>query len=203
MLITPERLTISETPIATGSTSKIFSAKLDKGSKTSRDVAVKEFVRRGAECRRRGLSNSSGGAMVSSVPKSNPFVCSGWNFSLQIANALNAWRQLEHPNVRELIGCSLHPTFDSEIYRLISPYFIHGNIREHLAQAPVGVPQRLGFVSIPFPCLRGTVLMLSPKVRDHVTAGLDYLHSRSPPICHGNLNPLMSLHISPRIDHKI
>ncbi|KAG8901763.1 hypothetical protein FRC00_004817 [Tulasnella sp. 408] len=49
LVIALKRLTIAGTPFAVGSTSRIFSAKLDEGSQTSMDVAVKEFARNGTE----------------------------------------------------------------------------------------------------------------------------------------------------------
>ncbi|KIO21818.1 hypothetical protein M407DRAFT_217538, partial [Tulasnella calospora MUT 4182] len=78
------------------------------------------------------------------------------------------WEGLSHPNVLELLGYYLSPEYD--IARLISPCLINGNVSDYLKRAPVTVAQRLEFV------------------RD-ITAGLDYLHNHSPPICHSDLNP--------------
>ncbi|KIO17628.1 hypothetical protein M407DRAFT_227816, partial [Tulasnella calospora MUT 4182] len=85
---------------------------------------------------------------------------------------------LRHPNVVELLGYYLSPSY--EIAQIVSPYLINGNLREYLWGKPVGMAQLLGFV------------------RD-ITAGLDYLHSYSPPIIHGDLRPanvLIDLHIN-------
>ncbi|KAG8921590.1 hypothetical protein FRC01_000177 [Tulasnella sp. 417] len=88
--------------------------------------------------------------------------------NLKLAEALKVWKALNHPNVLELLGCSLGP--EGEINSVIYPHLAHGSIRKYLKQTAVGVTRRLEFA------------------RD-VTAGLDYLHSQNPPICHGNLNP--------------
>lgn len=63
----------------------------------------------------------------------------------RLARELKAWQGLKHPNVLELLGYYLSPSWD--IAQLISPYPINGNIREYLDRGPVRVTQRLAFVS--------------------------------------------------------
>ncbi|KAG9027114.1 hypothetical protein FS837_004372 [Tulasnella sp. UAMH 9824] len=88
--------------------------------------------------------------------------------AIRLARQLKVWEGLRHPNVLELLGYYLSPNCDTA--QLISPYLINGGLGDYLAKNPVGIAQRLGFV------------------RD-ITSGLDYLHSHSPPIYHGDLNP--------------
>lgn len=84
----------------------------------------------------------------------------------------------------ELIGYYLNP--DSCTAQVISPYMIQGRLSEDLARSPVGIAQRLGFVSPPLPGSLACYLTVHCQVRD-ITSGLDYLHSHNPPICHGDL----------------
>ncbi|KAG9024496.1 hypothetical protein FS837_005343 [Tulasnella sp. UAMH 9824] len=88
--------------------------------------------------------------------------------AIRLARQLKVWEGLRHPNVLELLGYYLSPNCNTA--QLISPYMINGGLEQYLARNPVGIGQRLGFV------------------RD-ITSGLDYLHSHSPPIYHGDLNP--------------
>ncbi|KAG8917002.1 hypothetical protein FRC01_002725 [Tulasnella sp. 417] len=88
--------------------------------------------------------------------------------TIRLARQLQAWNGLRHPNVLELLGYYLSP--DCKTAELVSPYLINGSLREYLKQNTTAIAQRLGFV------------------RD-ITAALDYLHNRSPPVYHGDLNP--------------
>ncbi|KAG8916810.1 hypothetical protein FRC01_002860 [Tulasnella sp. 417] len=89
---------------------------------------------------------------------------------IRLARQLKVRAGLRHPNVLELLGYYLSPNYETA--QLISPYLINGNIREYLCNKPVGITERLGFV------------------RD-ITAGLDYLHTQSSPIIHGDLRPVI------------
>ncbi|KAG9040421.1 hypothetical protein FS837_000673 [Tulasnella sp. UAMH 9824] len=64
----------------------------------------------------------------------------------RIAEALKLWKGLKHPNLLELLGCSLDRY--GNIDQLIFPNLTHGNIREFLAKAPVELAQRIGFLQI-------------------------------------------------------
>ncbi|KIO17629.1 hypothetical protein M407DRAFT_32688 [Tulasnella calospora MUT 4182] len=143
LVIAPERLTFVDSyPIAHGGRCDVYFAKLDETSQTPKDVAVERlWVPREGDRRRTAT---------------------------RLARQLKAWKGLRHPNVLEFLGYYLSPNYD--IAQLISPYKIHGGLRQYLEKIPVAIAQRLGFV------------------RD-ITAGLDYLHGHSPPVCHGDLNP--------------
>ncbi|KAG9041836.1 hypothetical protein FS837_011685 [Tulasnella sp. UAMH 9824] len=87
---------------------------------------------------------------------------------IRLARQLKVWEGLKHANILELLGYYLSPNYD--IAQLVSPYLINGGVMEYLKRTSAGIAQRLRFV------------------RD-ITAGLDYLHNQSPPICHGDLRP--------------
>ncbi|KAG9036571.1 hypothetical protein FS837_001642 [Tulasnella sp. UAMH 9824] len=93
----------------------------------------------------------------------------------RFARELEARNGLRHPNVLELLGYYLSP--DHHTAQVISPYMTNGRLGEYLARpgSRVGIDQRLRFV------------------RD-ITSGLDYLHSRKPPICHGDLR-VKNIHV--------
>lgn len=74
-----------------------------------------------------------------------------------------AWNGLDHPNIVPLIGWTVEPSPS-----LISPWYKEGNLKRNLTN-------RSEFERIR--------LLLG------VSKGLDYLHSRSPPVVHGDLRP--------------
>ncbi|KZT54916.1 kinase-like protein [Calocera cornea HHB12733] len=76
---------------------------------------------------------------------------------------LPIWMRLSHPNILELYGvCSQGPYG----FAMVHPFFEHGTARDYLMTNPSA--RRL------------------PLVLD-VARGLDYLHSRHPPVVHGDL----------------
>ncbi|KAG8917003.1 hypothetical protein FRC01_002726 [Tulasnella sp. 417] len=101
---------------------------------------------------------------------------------IRLARQLKVRAGLRHPNVLELLGYYLSPNYETA--QLISPYLINGNLRDYLWNKPVGITERLGFV------------------RD-ITAGLDYLHSQSSPIIHGDLRPVILTVINIMIDENL
>ncbi|KIK57885.1 hypothetical protein GYMLUDRAFT_228459 [Collybiopsis luxurians FD-317 M1] len=74
------------------------------------------------------------------------------------------WRQLKHPNVLPLLGVSSELFFPS--FCLISPWMANSNIMAYLKRNPQH--------------------NLSQTFLD-ISSGLNYLHSRSPPIIHGDI----------------
>ncbi|KAF9062118.1 kinase-like protein [Rhodocollybia butyracea] len=76
------------------------------------------------------------------------------------------WRQLKHPNVLPLLGVSTDVFLPSESFCLISPWMSNGDIVAYLKKKPD----------------HSVFLALS-----EIASGLYYLHSRDPPIIHGDI----------------
>ncbi|KAE9386306.1 kinase-like protein, partial [Gymnopus androsaceus JB14] len=74
------------------------------------------------------------------------------------------WRQLKHPNILPLLG--VNAELFSPLFCLISPWMENKDIISYLKKSPAHS--------------RYTVL-------SEVAAGLSYLHSRDPPILHGDI----------------
>ncbi|KAG8926262.1 hypothetical protein FRC00_003063 [Tulasnella sp. 408] len=85
-----------------------------------------------------------------------------------LTRELKVWAKVKHSNVLELVGYYLSAHYDCA--QLVSPYMENGNITEYIKRTQADIETRLGFV-------RG------------ITSGMEYLHSRDPPICHGDLKP--------------
>ncbi|KAG9002287.1 hypothetical protein FRB90_011409 [Tulasnella sp. 427] len=88
--------------------------------------------------------------------------------AFRLARELKIWANLQHPHVLPLLGFYLDDGGDAAI--LISEYMIHGDLTDYMAAAERGAEERLYLV------------------RD-ITEGLEYLHTRDPPIRHGDLKP--------------
>ncbi|KIO24312.1 hypothetical protein M407DRAFT_102030 [Tulasnella calospora MUT 4182] len=86
--------------------------------------------------------------------------------AFRLARELKIWAQARHPNILELIGFHLSENY--EIAQLISPFLRHGNVSQYIAKVQPGVGTRIEFVK-------------------DTAAGLEYLHTCDPPICHGDL----------------
>ncbi|KAJ4490821.1 kinase-like domain-containing protein [Lentinula aciculospora] len=74
------------------------------------------------------------------------------------------WKQLDHPNILPILGVSTELFFPS--FCLISPWMENGTIMTYLTNNPT--------------------FDLSSALRD-ISAGLCYLHSRGPPVIHGDI----------------
>ncbi|KAG8946164.1 hypothetical protein FRC04_012019 [Tulasnella sp. 424] len=88
--------------------------------------------------------------------------------ALRLARELKIWAKVKHPNILGLIGYYLSENY--EVAQLVSPFMVNGNVLKYIAELRPDTTKRLDFV------------------RD-ITAGMGYLHSRDPPICHGDLKP--------------
>ncbi|KAG8955092.1 hypothetical protein FRC04_009549 [Tulasnella sp. 424] len=86
----------------------------------------------------------------------------------RLERELNIWAKTKHPNIVELIGYYLDEKYESPL--LISALMVNGNVLNYIERHKPDVKQRVGFVN-------------------GITAGLAYLHSLDPPICHANLKP--------------
>ncbi|KAE9384733.1 kinase-like protein, partial [Gymnopus androsaceus JB14] len=82
----------------------------------------------------------------------------------QFCNEALLWRQLKHPNILPLLG--VNTDLFSPSFCLISPWMENGNIISYLKQ---------------------NTAHNRYKVLLEIAAGLSYLHSRNPPIIHGDI----------------
>lgn len=87
----------------------------------------------------------------------------------RLAREMIVWASCQHENILGFIGYFLSEDFSMSY--LISPYMRNGNVRVFLEKNRVGTEDRLGLL------------------RD-ATSGLQYLHTRIPPIVHGDLKSL-------------
>ncbi|KAG8902975.1 hypothetical protein FRB99_003866, partial [Tulasnella sp. 403] len=86
--------------------------------------------------------------------------------ALDLVRELTVHATLDHPNVLPLLGFHLSVELDQAW--LISPYAPNGNIYDYLERVNPPVHERL-------------------KLANDTAKGLEYLHSREPPICHGDI----------------
>ncbi|KIO25795.1 hypothetical protein M407DRAFT_24852 [Tulasnella calospora MUT 4182] len=77
--------------------------------------------------------------------------------------------ELDHPNIVELEG--FVEVVSKSIIWLIFPWAQNGNLRDFVASVDWEIPETISLI-------------------EDVTQGLAYLHSRKPPICHGDLKAL-------------
>ncbi|KAG9035867.1 hypothetical protein FS837_001805 [Tulasnella sp. UAMH 9824] len=90
--------------------------------------------------------------------------------ALRLARELKVWAKANHPNILELIGYHLSENY--VLAQFVSAFMANGNVMQYIQRTHASIVLRLKFVI----------------VRD-ITAGLNYLHEFSPPICHGDLKP--------------
>ncbi|KAG8901679.1 hypothetical protein FRB99_005173 [Tulasnella sp. 403] len=89
--------------------------------------------------------------------------------ALALVQELNVWAKLDHPNILPLRG--FHLSSGLEEAWLVSPYAPNGNIFEYLERTNLGLDERL-------------------ELAKDTAKGLEYLHIRTPPICHGDIKAL-------------
>ncbi|KIO24527.1 hypothetical protein M407DRAFT_45629, partial [Tulasnella calospora MUT 4182] len=84
----------------------------------------------------------------------------------RIKREMLVWSQTRHKNLQPLLGYRSEPH-----PRLISPWCRHGNLTDYVRANPE--------------------LSRLDKIRliHQAACGLDYLHSRTPPICHADIKP--------------
>ncbi|KAG8952126.1 hypothetical protein FRC04_005126 [Tulasnella sp. 424] len=90
-------------------------------------------------------------------------------FSKSFVNEVDILARLSHPNIVKLLG--FIEDLENDDARLIFAWEENGNVQQFLAKRKCHVPERVSLVK-------------------DVTAGLEYLHTRQPPICHGDLKSL-------------
>ncbi|KAG8906621.1 hypothetical protein FRB99_006491 [Tulasnella sp. 403] len=86
--------------------------------------------------------------------------------ALALVQELNVWAKLNHPNILPLVGFHLNSSLEEAW--LVSPYATNGNLFEYLERTRLGLDTRL-------------------ELAKDTAKGLGYLHTRSPPICHGDV----------------
>ncbi|KAG8902091.1 hypothetical protein FRB99_004845 [Tulasnella sp. 403] len=89
--------------------------------------------------------------------------------ALALVQELDVWAKLDHPNILPLRGFHLSSGLDEAW--LVSPYAPNGNIFEYLERTNLGLDERL-------------------ELAKDTAKGLEYLHTRTPPICHGDIKAL-------------
>ncbi|KIO29226.1 hypothetical protein M407DRAFT_21622 [Tulasnella calospora MUT 4182] len=90
-------------------------------------------------------------------------------FLKAFVHELRVLDKLSHPHIAKIIG--FVEDIQSGIAWMIFPWEAKGNIREFLSSGAWEIPERVSLIQ-------------------DVAAGLEYLHSRHPPICHGDLKSL-------------
>ncbi|KAG9041776.1 hypothetical protein FS837_011761 [Tulasnella sp. UAMH 9824] len=84
-------------------------------------------------------------------------------------NELQITSELDHPNIVKLVGFVKDDR--AGIAWLIFGWEANGNIRDFLSRGKWDLPERVALIQ-------------------DVAAGLDYIHSQQPPICHGDMKSL-------------
>ncbi|KAG8952164.1 hypothetical protein FRC04_005164 [Tulasnella sp. 424] len=87
-------------------------------------------------------------------------------FSKAFAHEVDLLAGLAHPNIVQLIG--FVEDLENDKAWVVFPWEANGNVREFLASGEWEIPERLSLLVDTF-------------------SGLEYLHNRQPPICHGDL----------------
>ncbi|KAG8908757.1 hypothetical protein FRB99_002995 [Tulasnella sp. 403] len=89
--------------------------------------------------------------------------------ALVLVQELDVWAKLNHPNILPLNG--FHLSSNLEEAWLVSPYATNGNLFEYLERTRLALDTRL-------------------ELAKETAKGLEYLHTRMPPICHGDIKSL-------------
>ncbi|KIO20131.1 hypothetical protein M407DRAFT_140421 [Tulasnella calospora MUT 4182] len=93
----------------------------------------------------------------------------GRRVAYRLVREMAVWSSFRHENILKFIG--YHLTRDVSVAFLVSPYFANGNVRDYLRTTPTTLEKKLELV------------------RD-TACGLEYLHTRGPPVVHGDLKAL-------------
>ncbi|KIO30423.1 hypothetical protein M407DRAFT_20487 [Tulasnella calospora MUT 4182] len=90
-------------------------------------------------------------------------------FFKSFANEVEVQSKLSHPNVVKMLG--FVEDMENSVASMLYQWEENGNLRELLRSGEWEIPERLSLIQ-------------------DVADGLEYLHSRDPPICHGDLKSL-------------
>ncbi|KAG9012470.1 hypothetical protein FRB90_006706 [Tulasnella sp. 427] len=86
--------------------------------------------------------------------------------AFSLARELKVWQSLDHPNILHLVGFYLNQ--DRTEAQLFSPFIRYGHIEEYICQEDPSLEKCIDLAS-------------------DVANGLCYLHTLTPPICHGDI----------------
>ncbi|KAG8903033.1 hypothetical protein FRB99_003803 [Tulasnella sp. 403] len=100
---------------------------------------------------------------------------------------LAVWAALKHQNILPLLGYYTDKNWT--VAWLISPYIGHGNIDMFLRRREYNMNERLELVRDPPIAMDFDLLTLILQAID-TAKGLEYLHTRQPPTCHGDIKAL-------------
>ncbi|KAG8951566.1 hypothetical protein FRC04_005852 [Tulasnella sp. 424] len=106
------------------------------------------------------------------------------------ANEVLILSELSHPNIIELVGFVEDEKKD--IAWMVLPWEENGNMRDFVLSRELEIPHRLSLVSGIMengPTTSPDTVNGLQQIKD-VMSGIEYLHTRQPPICHGDLKSL-------------
>lgn len=99
-------------------------------------------------------------------------------------------RQLKHPHVVGFLGAFRDNTPHLSAPLIVLPYLPKRSAKAWIEQHPTPL-NYLRIVSSPLLLLLGFHILIQGQLSD-VAEGLEYLHSRSPPVIHGDLHGVKS-----------
>ncbi|QRV88178.1 Tyrosine kinase catalytic domain protein [Ceratobasidium sp. AG-Ba] len=86
-----------------------------------------------------------------------------------LMDEISTWSQLDHFNILPMLGIA-HKVHGRELPSLISPWCAKGNVHQYIRESHLKASDCLSLIL-------------------QATSAIEYLHSRSPPIIHGDLKP--------------
>ena len=94
-----------------------------------------------------------------------------------------AWKQLNHPNILSFLG--VNADLFKESLCLVSPWMPNGNLMVYIQKNPQH--DRVTSVIQISPQMFGLIIDISSPKIIQIASGLYHLHSRNPPIVHGDV----------------
>lgn len=110
-----------------------------------------------------------------------------------LAHEVSLLSKLSHPNIVKLVG------FVEDVKEgaawMILPWESNGNLREYVQSTDLEIPERVSLVCLTVGGVQEVSHSSSIQIFD-VAQGIQYLHSRKPSICHGDLKSVSVIDIS-------
>ncbi|KAG8905282.1 hypothetical protein FRB99_000299 [Tulasnella sp. 403] len=91
------------------------------------------------------------------------------HIAIAFVRELAVWAALKHPNILPLIGYHMSPELDEAW--LVSSFASNGNVTSYIQHTELDLQERL-------------------ELAKDTALGLEYLHTRTPPVCHGDIKAL-------------